>query len=1150
MSASVSVITFPQPSQGFAPYRRRSAGLGSTACLLLATLGLFAAAPAHAADPVAIPLGFKYAVDKDGNETDTISRLTIDIGVNGGAARTFMFDTGSSALVGQLGPWDPAAEQDVATYGDGSYGNLVQWLTPTTLDYTTAKGETGHFVGQPTARNSLTRVVLDGSQAYNDMKQICVNTPSQCDLGQNPIYQDKVTDENGNEIIRTWWAVKSSLEAVQAGQPAEEDGTYGTFGAGDFLDKDDKYSALGATTTSGYVISANANQTKGETPTPGCAPCVTLNLNPSLRAQFDTLVAWNVTHGNDNFTHFPGSGANASMQYEGSYTYVFTFEDKVTHTQKTATITGPALLDTGTPDEVFFTQIDAINSLKQQGLDLAENKDQTIISMTITGANGETLTLYSPQLSRLSDEDKGMSLVMGLPLFQQASIMYDLENKLTAYTNYFVSTDNFTTSANGNDLLLNTVTPAMGNSFKGQDGKDYGAIGFAGTISGAGDLTIAANADVRMTGVNTYTGATIINKDAILYLAGPGSIAQSSRVVADGDFNIERHGAFNPLWGVQGTDNTVSIRSLAGSGHVALLDKRLVLTAAGDEFSGSITDLADGGGSAGGGLTVQGGQQILSGANSFTGTTEIASGAALMLRNSGSLVSPVVASGVFGNDGTVSAATTVNSGGTLAGSGQMGDVTIASGGTLTPGSLLDPANTFATLSVDGNLLQQSGSHFIVGVGAQTYSTMAVSGTATIENGVSLAFNPTPELKIGTSYTVLTADGGISGSYDLSLGRISAFVTPTQVLTPTTLSVTAIQDRALVDAAQTPNQISVATAIDSLALSHKVRDELLFLGTDAEARAAFNSLSGESIASIRGALLDDSAYLSRGILRRATGGIVALAVAAESPTVMWMEGETRHMRANSNSEISDVRLRTNGFRLGVDHSFGDVAVGVAFGHGWSKFHTTDRSNEADVKGLHLGVYALANLDNTHIASGWTWSRYRVDGDRIVTYGSINERLDSHWTGKANRLFAEVGHAFGSLQLQVEPYAGLSHSWLSAPAFTETGGAAALKVEHDKLQLTTLRLGARGLANLGAAQLRLGASWENNSGDRASWISAQFTPGSNPFLATGMTLPRNLGAVELGVGFAPISNGWLGVDYGGRFAKRFNDHRGRISFDYRF
>lgn len=1128
--------------------RLRHGILESGACATLAAFGLLAAGPAAAADPIAIPLAFMYAEDEQGVEQSTIVRLTIQIGVNGAAARTYMFDTGSSALVGQVTAKDPDSELGIAAYGNGTYGNLVQWVTPGSLDYTTANGVAGHFGGSPAAQNSLTRVVLEGFATYNEMKAVCDNTPDKCDLDSEPIFKDSVKDDDNNVVERVWWAVKSSRLAVEAGTPAEDDGTYGTFGAGNFLDKEDKYSALGASTTSGYVISANANLTKGEAFTPGCAPCVTLNLNASFRAQFDTLVPWNVTHDPDSeFENFPGSGANASTQFEGNYSYTFKFKDSE-GVEKTATLSGPALLDTGTPNAIFLTQSDAIEALKAQGLDIAEDKEVAILSMTMTGG-GEPITISDPVLSRQSGEDKGNALVVGLPFFLQASVMYDLQNKVTGYTSYFVSTDNFTTDSSGNGgPHLGSVTAAMGNQVT-DDGQKSGKLGLAGTISGSGGLTIGSGADVRMSGVNSYTGTTVIENGAQLHLAGPGSIAQSSTVVVDGWLDLSLHGAANPLWGVEGTDE-VSIRSLAGSGEVSLFDKTLVLTHAGGDFAGILSDMASNDQSMGGKLSVLGGTQTLSGKNIFTGLTTVGPGARLLLTQSGSIAGEMAVHGVFGNDGHVSAPTNVYSGGTLAGSGALGDVTVANGGALAPGSPINAAQKIATLTIDGDLVQQAGSTYVVDVAGGLHDSVAVTGSALIENGAKLAFAPDAKLGIGKTYEVLAAADGVTGSYDLTPARISAFVAPAQLLTAYSLSVTAFQDRALADAALTGNQIGVAIAADALSLDHRVRGELLYLGSDADARRAFDSLSGDSIASIRGALLDDSAYLSRGILRRANGGIDAVELAEDSPTAMWMEAETRHMQVDSDGDFNSIRFRTSGFRLGIDRRFGDVAVGVAFGHGWSKLHTTDRSNEATAKGLHLGLYGLADFAGAKLTGGWTWSRYKVSGDRIADYGEISESLDSRWTGKANRLFAELGRAFGKPELQIEPFVGLSHAWLTAEGFGETGGDAALQVARDKSQLTTLRLGARGQASFEGARLKLGAAWEQNSGDRESRIEASFSPGGDGFVATGLTLPRHLASVEVGLGFAPVANGWLGVDYGGRFASRFQDHRGRLSFDYRF
>src|SRR5690606_15610629 len=102
-----------------------------------------------------------------------------------------------------------------------------------------------------------------------------------------------------------------------------------------------------------------------------------------------------------------------------------------------------------------------------------------------------------------------------------------------------------------------------------EDIGSYGWLGLAGTLSGKGDFTIEKDANVRMTGTNTYTGATHIADGAYLHLAGPGSIQHSKHVLNEGIFYIEQKGAHIMQWGVDKGFEDVVIRDISGSGDIA-----------------------------------------------------------------------------------------------------------------------------------------------------------------------------------------------------------------------------------------------------------------------------------------------------------------------------------------------------------------------------------------------------------------------------------------------------------------------------------------------------------------------------------------------------------------------------------------------------
>ncbi|WP_052185270.1 autotransporter outer membrane beta-barrel domain-containing protein [Methylotenera versatilis] len=114
-------------------------------------------------------------------------------------------------------------------------------------------------------------------------------------------------------------------------------------------------------------------------------------------------------------------------------------------------------------------------------------------------------------------------------------------------------------------------------------------------LSGADALDKQGAGTLEMTGINTYTGVTTINAGT-LSLTGAGSIAQSSKVVANGTFDIS---------GI--TSTGTSIKSLSGSntGIVNLGTKTLTITNASDTYAGNINGT--------GNLTLNGGTQTLTG---------------------------------------------------------------------------------------------------------------------------------------------------------------------------------------------------------------------------------------------------------------------------------------------------------------------------------------------------------------------------------------------------------------------------------------------------------------------------------------------------------------------------------------------------------
>ncbi|WP_261335763.1 autotransporter outer membrane beta-barrel domain-containing protein [Rhizobium leguminosarum] len=205
----------------------------------------------------------------------------------------------------------------------------------------------------------------------------------------------------------------------------------------------------------------------------------------------------------------------------------------------------------------------------------------------------------------------------------------------------------------------------------------------ASGFSGGGGLSVTGGGDFSLLASSIYTGETQIDFGSSLALSGAGAIASSSRVVADGTFNVS-------------SATTPTIQSLAGSGSVLLGAQTLAITNANDSFAGVI------GGT--GGLTVIGGNQTLSGVNTYTGATTVSGG---RLAVNGSITSPVTTSGtgVLGGIGTI-----------------FGDVTNA--------GVVAPGNSIGTLTIAGNYTGSGGTleiETVLGGDASPSDRLVVTG---------------------------------------------------------------------------------------------------------------------------------------------------------------------------------------------------------------------------------------------------------------------------------------------------------------------------------------------------------------------------------------------------------------------------------------
>lgn len=525
------------------------------------------------------------------------------------------------------------------------------------------------------------------------------------------------------------------------------------------------------------------------------------------------------------------------------------------------------------------------------------------------------------------------------------------------------------------------------------------------------------------------------------------------------------------------------------------------------------------------------GTTILTGDNSlFTGNT-------------------VVNGGVLTVNGSMAgSATTVESGARLTGSGTVGSVTALSGSTVAPG------NSPGTLTVAGNYSQASGSTYSAELvpGGSVSDLISVSGTATIDSGAILkasrygsgVFTP------GARYTVLTAAGGVNGTYLLSEAALSSFYSAADSYDTHNVYLDVKQTRAFTSAAATPNQFATAGVLQNLLPSNALRDAIGNLQTDAEARAAFDQLSGDIYSSIKSAMVEESRFVRSAAVDRIRSAFDAVGAQTASAAsygfgglTFWANGYGAWGNTDSDGNAAKFSHNTGGFVVGADAPvLENWRIGLLAGYGRSSYDADSNNASGFSDNYTLGAYSGSEIGALGIRLGtaYTWSGVRTD--RSVSFTGFSDRLTGQYDARTFQAFGDVGYrldagetSFGKLSF--EPFASLAYVNVHTNGFTEEGGLAALTTQSDDNNVTFTTAGLRGASDftLGGVALTATGSlaWRHASGDISPMTTVNFS-GSERFGIEGVPIARNMALVEAGLSTHLSPNVSFGISYTGQFA----------------
>lgn len=731
-----------------------------------------------------------------------------------------------------------------------------------------------------------------------------------------------------------------------------------------------------------------------------------------------------------------------------------------------------------------------------------------------------------------------------------------------------------TTGASGHGLIANNDKAGVGGIIKVTDTVvEASGAGAAGVFVGQGGAISAKGGSIKASGANTAalvvdgSGTIALENVAVVSVNGPTAQVNlgSATDVADITFGAGTIATAN-----NGTLLQVNRGPNAGDGVVKLT------LAAGSKTAGDIIDSVPAGGTGATLLNtdkdavyqgkIVGVQDLTAQAGS---TLNIAAGTEIEgdLTGQGATLTFAPEGATIGGDVELLDGTRSSGGSSAVPIAVGGDVLVdpksfmggnwGIGGNLTVFGVIAPGNSIGVVNVAGDALLGANSVYAVEIDGKGGSDLlAVGGVATLEGGkvTVTALDMKQSYKQGQVYTILTAEDGVDGTFG-AVTTGSAFL-DTQLVygeDKVALKVSIAAD-AFEAVAGSANRAAAAAALDSLkqsGTSLALYNSIAFLGSEGEARRAFEQLAGDSYASVKTGLIESAHLTTDAITGRLRDDV---AVEGKEGPAVWATGFGSWIDHDRNSNTGTLKTSTGGFLVGVDVDVASgLRLGVAGGYSKTDLKMKARAASADSDNWHLGVYAGKTWGALGLNAGLTYTWHSIDLSRSVAFAGFSDALSSDYKARTLQAFGDISYRFDLGGAALEPFANLTHVSLRTRSTHEQGGLAALFVDGDSTNTTFSSLGLRASAPLAVggakAKLRGALGWRHAFGDRVP-VSVQSFVGSDAFAVDGVAIAKDAAQVEAGFDVDLSNASTFSLGYFGQFGNHTSQNgvnaRVRVSF----
>lgn len=522
------------------------------------------------------------------------------------------------------------------------------------------------------------------------------------------------------------------------------------------------------------------------------------------------------------------------------------------------------------------------------------------------------------------------------------------------------------------------------------------------------------------------------------------------------------------------------------------------------------------------------GRTTLNGTATIDRLTIGGTGAVLNIGSTGtlnSIIDTTVTAGQLNVDGRLNTFEMLLLGGLLSGRGTV-DPTILTSilGSIAPAG----QGTIGDLTIRGDLVLTSGSRLFIDIGGslsdrlllQADPAQGTTGMASIGGllGLNIVNRPT----FGTSYTVLTAPGGLTGQFN-AVSDLPGVLFPT-------LSYTATSVQVRIDAASfsgfidpnSPSQVAVGGLLDRARPQNYNALGAIFgevdllegaqLGFALESLAPYAAMSGatlgatqtETLQSVIGSRIGSlaaapspsaqDAYAGNGMrqglsilgtgIRTASldaemtpatmSGLLAAqdAEAERSPWASgWQHGVSGFLAAGAtngeSAQLQGVLTRTEDddqdswyLAGGLERTVENLTVGASLAYADGEAEFASGLSRAETRQIQGSIYASMRMSNGGFVGGHLgYGRMDLETERTVVLGATTLRADGETEGDIFSGGFEIGDQIAKDGLQISPSFGVNAYKVQLDGYEETGSVAALSIDDQDYESVQGFIGVR-------------------------------------------------------------------------------------------